>query len=209
MGEIASQVTSLTIVYSTVYSDADQRKHQSSASLAFVRGIHRSPVNSPYKWPVTRKMYPFDDVIMSVLLSILSYSVMLSGLQKLSALLDPIFHHDLPQELINSWLPTITHTFNGDSASKRFVRKFLSSEYEWCWLGMMVTAILVLRFGQLLLTFHSGQAHSLYYFPITEKGEAFNAKLTTQTPGDVWRHCNFKVFSLLILVSDRVSWHHC
>ena len=45
MGEIASQITSLTIVYSTVYSDADQRKHQSSASLAFVRGIHRGPVN--------------------------------------------------------------------------------------------------------------------------------------------------------------------
>ena len=40
MGTIASQVISLTIVYSTVYSDADQRKHQSSASLAFVRGIH-------------------------------------------------------------------------------------------------------------------------------------------------------------------------
>ena len=64
MGTIASQITSLTIVYSTVYSDADQRKHQSSASLAFVRGIHRSPVNSPHKWPVTRKMFPFDDVIM-------------------------------------------------------------------------------------------------------------------------------------------------
>ena len=42
-----------------------QRKHQSSASLAFVRGIHRVPVNSPHKWPVTRKMFPFDDVIMS------------------------------------------------------------------------------------------------------------------------------------------------
>ena len=64
MGAIASQITSLTIVYSTVYSDADQRKHQSSASLAFVRGIHRRPVNFPHKWPVTRKMFPFDDVIM-------------------------------------------------------------------------------------------------------------------------------------------------
>ena len=41
MGEIASQITSLAIVYPTVYSDADQRKHQSFASLAFVRGIHR------------------------------------------------------------------------------------------------------------------------------------------------------------------------
>ena len=64
MSGIASQITSLTIVYSTVYSDADQRKHQSSASLAFVRGIHRGPVNSPHKWPVTRKMFPFDEVIM-------------------------------------------------------------------------------------------------------------------------------------------------
>ena len=52
MGAIASQITSLTIVYSTVYSDADQRKHQSSA------------VNSPHKLPVTRKKFPFDDVIM-------------------------------------------------------------------------------------------------------------------------------------------------
>ena len=61
---IASQITYLTVVYSIAYSNADQRKHQSSASLAFVRGIHRGPVNSPHKWPVTRKMFPFDDVIM-------------------------------------------------------------------------------------------------------------------------------------------------
>ena len=65
MGAIASQITSLTIFYQTVYSDADERKHQSSASLAFVRGVHRRPVNSPHKWPVTRKKFPFDDVIMS------------------------------------------------------------------------------------------------------------------------------------------------
>ena len=56
MGAMASQITSLTIVYSTVYSGADQRKHQSSASLAFVWGIHRWPVNSPHKRPVTRKI---------------------------------------------------------------------------------------------------------------------------------------------------------
>ena len=61
---MASQITKLTIVYSSVYSGADQRKHQSSASLAFVRGIHRSPVNSSHKGPVTRKMFPFHDVIM-------------------------------------------------------------------------------------------------------------------------------------------------
>ena len=62
MGAIASQITSLAIVYSTVYSGADQRKHQSSASLAFAWGIHQWPVNSPHKWSVTRKMFPFDDV---------------------------------------------------------------------------------------------------------------------------------------------------
>ena len=64
MGAMASQITSPTIVYSTVYSGADQRKHQSSPSQAFVRGIHRWRVNSPHKWLVTRKMFPFDDVIM-------------------------------------------------------------------------------------------------------------------------------------------------
>ena len=64
MTRMASWITSLTIVYSIVYSGEDQRKLQSSASLAFVRWIHRRPVNSPHKWPVTRKMFPFDDVIM-------------------------------------------------------------------------------------------------------------------------------------------------
>ena len=64
MGTMTSQITSITIVYSAVYSGGDQRKHQSSASLVFVRGIHRRPVNFPHKWPVTRKMFPFDDVIM-------------------------------------------------------------------------------------------------------------------------------------------------
>ena len=65
MSTMASQITSLTIVYLTVYSGVDQkRKHQSSASLTFVRRIQRWPVNSPPKWQVTRKMFPFDDAIM-------------------------------------------------------------------------------------------------------------------------------------------------
>ena len=57
MSAMASQITSLTGVYSTVYSGADQGKHQSSASLAFVWGIHRWPVNSLHKWPVTRTCF--------------------------------------------------------------------------------------------------------------------------------------------------------
>ena len=55
MGTMTSQISSITIVYSTVYSGANQRKHPSFASLAFV-----------HKWPVTRKMFPFDDVIMII-----------------------------------------------------------------------------------------------------------------------------------------------
>ena len=61
---MASQITGVMIVYSTVCWGADQRKHQSSASLAFVWGIHQWQVNSPLKMSVKRKLFPFDDVIM-------------------------------------------------------------------------------------------------------------------------------------------------
>ena len=64
MSVMASQITSLASVCSTFIRGTVQRKYQSSASLAFVRGIHRWPVNSPHKGPVTRKMFPFDDVVM-------------------------------------------------------------------------------------------------------------------------------------------------
>ena len=85
MTAMASQITSLAVVYSIVYSDAHQRKHQSSASLAFVWGIHRWLVNSPHKGPVTRKMFPFDDVIMVVsrmarLIDWFNYSVQIERL---------------------------------------------------------------------------------------------------------------------------------
>ena len=66
MSAMASQITSLTIVYSMVYSGADQRKHQSPTSLASVWGIQRWPVNYLHKGTVTRKMFPLDDVIMDL-----------------------------------------------------------------------------------------------------------------------------------------------
>ena len=94
MGVIASQITSLAIVYSVVYSDADQWKHQSSASLAFVRRIHRGPVNFPHERSVTRKLFPFDDVIMMYLL-----------LPEIDSTEHYILHSDLPcqgfHDLIN------------------------------------------------------------------------------------------------------------
>ena len=64
VGAMASETTSLTIVYSTVYSRRRSKDRQNSASLAFVRGIHRWPMNSPHKGPAMRKLFPFDDVIM-------------------------------------------------------------------------------------------------------------------------------------------------
>ena len=73
---MGSQITSLKIVYWTIYSGTDQRKHQSSASLAFVWGIYRSPVKSSHKGPVTRKMFPFDDVDMRINLLVTEVSNM-------------------------------------------------------------------------------------------------------------------------------------
>ena len=59
MSVMASQMTSLSIVYSTVYTDTDQRKHQNSASLSFVREF------TGYRWiPRTNGQFPFDDVIL-------------------------------------------------------------------------------------------------------------------------------------------------
>ena len=68
MGAIASHTTCVSIVCSTVGSGVDQRKHQSSTSLAFVRGINRWPVNSPYKGPVTRKMFLFHKITRLIML---------------------------------------------------------------------------------------------------------------------------------------------
>ena len=64
LSTMASQITGVSIAYWTVCSVADQGKHQNSVLLAFERGIHRSPVDYPYKGPVTREMLPFDEVIM-------------------------------------------------------------------------------------------------------------------------------------------------
>ena len=61
MSTMVSQITGVMIVCSGVCSGADQIKHQSSALLAVVRGIHRWPVNSHHKGPVPRKMFPLDD----------------------------------------------------------------------------------------------------------------------------------------------------
>ena len=64
MGTMAAQITRLTIVYSTVYSRRRPKKTSKLHVTGLVREIHRWQVNSPHKGPVTRKMFPFDDVVM-------------------------------------------------------------------------------------------------------------------------------------------------
>ena len=63
MSTMTSQITGVSTVCSAICSGADQIKHQSSASLALVRGIRQWPVVSPHRGPATRKMCLFDDVI--------------------------------------------------------------------------------------------------------------------------------------------------
>ena len=65
MSSMTFRFTGVSIVYSTVCSDADQRKHHSSTLLALVTGIHQWRVNSLHKEPVTREIFPFDDIIMT------------------------------------------------------------------------------------------------------------------------------------------------
>ena len=134
MSAMASQTSGVSIVYSTVWSGEDQINHQSSASLAFVRGIHRWPVNSPHKWPVTRKMFLFDDVIMT--LKVLQQS-------------GKCFH------LMTSWTRWLLSWWPGDSTShgiskpgihtvlpeySGFSTKELNSSdtTEWSYLGLTI-----------------------------------------------------------------------
>ena len=114
MGSKASQIASLTIVYSTVYLGADQRKHQSPASLTFVRGIHRWPMKFPHKWSVTRKMLPFDDVIMY--LPALSQTMadcftyhQSSALLALCQKKKHVWPEDLPNEGLILWVAFLCH----------------------------------------------------------------------------------------------------
>ena len=79
MSAMVSQFTGVSIVCSIVCSGADQKIYQSSASLNFVKGIHRWPADSPNKGRVTGKMFPLDDVIMDETISL--------------KMMDAILHH--------------------------------------------------------------------------------------------------------------------
>ena len=84
MNAMASPITGVSIFYSTVCSSADQRKQQSSVSLAFVRVIHRWPGDSPYKGQITRLLLSFDDVIMSNTLLLTIIGKPITNIHKIS-----------------------------------------------------------------------------------------------------------------------------
>ena len=109
MGAIRSQSTTLMIVFSTVYSGADQRKHESPAALAFVRGIQRRPTDSPHKWPVTRKMFPLDDVIKISYVKTLCWPISPTTASSLHACLWKLFTYSSRLSLIYSLHVIIWH----------------------------------------------------------------------------------------------------
>ena len=143
MSAVASQITSVSIVCSAVGSGVEQRKHQSSVSLAFVWGIHRWPVNSPHKWSVTRKMFPFGDVIMYHHVSIY-----------LGIMLEPICHSDSTRHayilhadgnlfyfVLSCWrhqngnIFRVTGSLCGKFTGHRWIPRTKASDAElWCFL---------------------------------------------------------------------------
>ena len=102
MGIVASQITSLTTVYSTIYSGGYHGKHQSSMSQAFVQGIHWWPVNSLHKWPVSRKIFPFDNVITSWPLR-LGHGYVLAWLKVIGLFFSFIFPWLILREMFDFW----------------------------------------------------------------------------------------------------------
>ena len=119
MGTMASPITSLTIVFLTVYSGADQRRHQSSASLAFCEGNSPVTVNSPHKGAVTRKMFPFDVVIMRYL-TLISQKVQWSHGTCIIRLID--------FRLLTIYTPNLAH-------APRYVVSLVSSKAGTCFMA--------------------------------------------------------------------------
>ena len=148
MGTIMS-----SIVYPTVCSGTDQRRHQNPASLAFVRGIHRWPVDSPHKRPVMPKMSPFDDVIMawshrSLFVSsiqtgycVVSHNLLTHARELLNeATFSSKHERDIYIHIScvdNKWYILCTNKASSDTILVRFVVKFLNTTcfryYKTCW----------------------------------------------------------------------------
>ena len=151
MTTMASQITSFTVVYSTVYSDADQRKHQSSASLAFVWGIHRDRWIPRTKDQLRGKMFPFDDVI------IMTSALVTAILQKSLPVDDEInlnrHSHRLNFTLWLNWCQLCRHLRRRRLSTRQIIMTTLvfqcnSSNFRirWCRARTCKTGIVIGRF---------------------------------------------------------------
>ena len=118
MSAMASHNTGVSIVYPTVCLEADQRKHQNSASLAFVGGIHRWPVNSLRNGSVTRKMIPFDDVIMKKRETIgISATIAIASKRERNSDGDPII-----EIFINGCTGSCYSTISSEASDEHFIK---------------------------------------------------------------------------------------
>ena len=133
MSAMTYQITSLIIVYWSVYSGADQRKHQGSVSLAFVRGIHRWPMNSPHKGPVTRKMFSVDDVMVCYwLVLIQSHRVTTISVQYSSIFIHENAFENVVYE-VKDILSQLWCVLNGVSLQcRRLLTNVLCERCHWC-----------------------------------------------------------------------------
>ena len=152
MSAMASQITSVSIVY-IVCSGADQRKHQSSSPLAIVRGIHWWPVNSSHKGPVTRKMFPFDGVIMDLSRLIPIYS---------TSMKTPA---DIP----------VSINYNPFLQNKHFTKTILLISISFCYIYIFLIFLYSLNNSQRLRDYTISQSG----FPDGYPGWVFNRNSTT------------------------------
>ena len=188
MSRMVSEITSLASVYSIVYWGTDQRKHQRSVSLAFVRGIHRSPANSPHKRPVTRKMFPFDGVIVDLkathLLALVQTRISICKYQT-------YWYLTLPE--VAGFRDRLWHM-----DSQAWMKRSHGLSKGWGWfhhkcIGYMDNDFLsrVRRFGN---GFHEWRTHELKSLPYRLR----NGKIVIRT----------NPYIILFLTSYFVSWTH-
>ena len=199
MDAIASHITSLTIVYSTVYSGSNQRKRQCSASLAFVRAIHRSPVNCPHKWPVTRKMLSFDDAIMEM-----KYAWSGTCFPESIILYKKIFRIEYHSD-INHW------------RSKENLESFLYGPWYWTELSTASTPLIVVwqncnfsmfflyNLGSLLLTFEVPRDFSRFRRPFSMTSSVKNGSPTSPLAKEISSRICLTVQSSLFLLIYKGS----
>ena len=133
-----SQITSVSVVCPTVCSGVDQRKHQIPSSLAIVRGIHRSPVDSLHKGPVTRKMFPFDDVIISTEKCIVGFVRLPYAISR-RLMVKPTILHFFYQICVSNF-PGYTQTFNPMALRKKLKHNFQTHINVKCQLKNSISA---------------------------------------------------------------------